>query len=109
MDPVAGLTRNGWLISKIRAQKMPRSGSILRLNQFSNRPIEMHAMAAQAIIIQAALCVVSRVGKDLAICRTVRTRVPRGVLALVAPLAVPGHFHHVRVAKMNSFRQVSEK
>ena len=65
----------------------PRTFRIDGLNHRRNASFEVHSMAAEAIVHQAALFVVFGVGEDSRIGCAVRTGLPFGVLLLVAGLA----------------------
>src|SRR3974390_317825 len=109
MELMACQAGHGGLISKIRAPYVPRPCGVLWLYQIANAAIEMHSMAAQAIVIQAALCVVYGVRKDTLVCRAVRARIPCGVLALVTSLTAGDHLHRVNIAETNSLGQTAEQ
>ena len=66
VDLVAGLAGHGRLIGEFGADQMPRPLRVLRLDQIAHRAVEVHAVAAQAIVHEALLGVVRWVGKDLA-------------------------------------------
>ena len=102
MNLVTRLARHCGLIGEIGAQQVPWPRCILRLDQVANRSIEVHAVAAKAIVHQTPLGVVHRIGKDLTVGSAVRTCVPCGVLALVASLAASCHLRHIRVAQTST-------
>ena len=107
VDLVAGHAGHGGLVGKIGARNEPGTGGILRLNEVADRSIEVHAVAAEAIVHQAAFGVVGWIGEDLCVGRAVRTGMPRGVLMLMAFLAVRSHRKYVNIAEMNCFRRVA--
>jgi hypothetical protein len=109
MKLMAGQAGNGRLLGKVCAHQMPWPDRVLRLNQLANSTVEMHPMAAQAIIVQATLRIVFGVGEDLLIGRAVWAGMPSCVLSLVAPLAARGHLHHIYVAQMDGFGQASKE
>jgi len=68
------------------ASQYARALRIHGLHQFANRPVEIHAVTAQTIVHQPPLRVMPGIGKDLRVAGAMRTRMPTGVLVLVALL-----------------------
>ncbi len=109
MRLVAGLAGHGWLIAESIANDMPGSMRVLGLDHLADGAVEVHAMAAEAVVHQAPLGVMRGVGKDLAVGGAVRTRIPGGVFLLVALFAVGNHLEHVHIAQAEGFRHVAEE
>ncbi len=103
---VAGHAGHGGLVGEAGTRNVPGTSAILRLHQVADRSIEMHAVAAKAIVHQAAFGVVGWIDENLAVGRAMRPGMPRGVFMLMAFLAVPCHGEHVGVAESDRFRQV---
>ena len=104
MDPVAGETRDGGFAGEIRAHDAPGSAGVLRLHQVAHGAIEIHAVTAQAVVVEAAAGVVAGVQEDLAEGGGVRPGVPARILVLVAALALRNHRLHVRFAHVHAVR-----
>jgi len=105
---VAGHAGHGGLVGKTGARDVPRTGGILRLDDIANRSVEMHAVTAETIVHQAALGVVRGIGEYLRVRCAVRAGMPRGVLMLMAFLAVCGHREHVGIAEPDRFGRAGE-
>ena len=64
VDPVAGLAGYGGLIGQVGAGQMPWAGGALRLHNIADAAIEVHAVAAEAVVHEAAAGVVLFVSED---------------------------------------------
>ncbi len=105
---VTGHARHGGLIGEMRAGDAPRALRVLRLDEITDRAIEVHSVAAQAVVHEAALGVVDGVCKDLLIRSAVGADVPARVLLLVTALAVRRHGEHIDVAQADGLRNGAE-
>src|SRR5579862_308674 len=88
-------TRNGGLLRKLRVPQFPRAFRIERCHQITNSSIEMHGVAAEAIIHQVLAMVVAVVEKDLFVSSGVRSCGPVRILLLMAFLTALAHPQYV--------------
>ena len=109
MHLVAGHAGHRGLVSEVGARDVPGAGGVLRLHEIAHGAIEVHAVAAEAIVHQAALSVVRGVGEDLRVGGAVRPGVPGCVFMLMAFLAVCGHRENVGVAQADGLRGVANE
>ncbi len=104
MHLVAGHAGDGGLVSEVDARDVPGTDGVLRLHEIAYRSVEVHAVAAEAVVHQAAFCVVGGIGEDLRVSGAVRPGVPGCVFVLMAFLAVCGHRENVDVAQADGLR-----
>ncbi len=109
MHLVAGHAGHGGLVSEVGARDVPGAGGVLRLHEIAYGSVEVHAVAAEAVVHQAAFCVVCGIGEDLRVSGAVRTGVPRSIFMLVAFLAVSGHREDVDVAQADGLWRLREE
>ena len=95
------------MISKIGTYDAPGTGGVLRLNKITDCAVEVHAVASEAIVGQAALGVVHGIDEDLRLGSAVRTGVPGCVFVLMALLTGRGHFRQVDIAKVDFLRSAA--
>src|SRR6516165_3217222 len=98
---MAGLAGNGRLAGEFRGGQAPWSARVLRLHDVANRSIEIHAVAAVAVVPEPPPRVVRRVGADLRIGGAVPPRVPGGVFTLVAAPALLHHGLEIGLEQVN--------
>ncbi len=107
MHLVAGHAGHGGLVSETVASDVPGAGRVLRLHKIADCAVEVHSVAAEAIVHQPALGVVHGIGEYLRVGSAVGTSMPTGVLVLMAFLTTCGHCQHVDVAKPDGFGSVA--
>ena len=81
----------------------------MRLHHVADGAVEVHAVAAEAIVHQVLLRVLHGIGEDLLVGGAVRAGVPGCVLLLVAVLAVGYHRDNIHVAQADGLRQRAEE
>lgn len=104
---VAGHAGHRGLVREVGARDVPRAGGVLRLHEIAHGSVKVHAMAAQAVVHEAAISVVRGIGEDLCVGGAMRACLPGSVFVLMAFLAACGHREHVAVAQANCFRRIA--
>ncbi len=56
--------------------RLPGTGGVLRLDEIADGSVEVHAVAAEAVVGETALGVMDRVGEDLRVGDAVRAGAP---------------------------------
>src|SRR5579872_5797153 len=88
-------TRNGGLLRKLRVPQFPRAFRVERCHQITNSSIEVHGVAAQAIIHQVLAMVVAVVEEDFFVSSGVRSGRPVRILLLMAFLTALAHPQYI--------------
>ena len=104
MHLVTGKTGDDRLLLQLRITQLPRSFGIERRHQVTNAAVEVHGMAAQAIVHQVLAVIVSVVQKNLFVSGGVRPRGPIRILLLMAFLAAAAHAQHIVGLESHLFR-----
>jgi len=104
---VAGETGNHWLGSELGLLQVPGSIAIDRRDEFANRPAEMHAVTAEAVVHQQLSTILFVVEEDVLIRRAVATRMPGCILLLMTCLAALRHLCHVDRSEMRLVRNLA--
>ncbi len=98
---VAAQARNRRLAGQFGTQQPPRTFGIQRSHQVPNAALEMHAVAAQAIVHQQALPVVPCIQEQALVSRAVRPAPPLGELLAVARPAPLHQPRNIALAQAN--------
>lgn len=109
VDLVAGDAGDGRLTGEARGNDAPRAAGVEGLDQFANGPVEIHAMATKAVLHKHLPGVLRTIGEYLRVCRTVRPRMPAGVLLLVASAAARSHLLYIQLAQADVLRNRAEE
>jgi len=88
---VAGQARNCGAAGELRPPEAPGTSSINGRHQLANSSLEVHAVAAQAVVHQVFLPVVLLVQEDFRVSGAVRAGRPFGILLLMAIPAALAH------------------
>src|SRR5579872_6889427 len=92
-------TRNGGLLRKLRVPQFPRAFRVERCHQITNSSIEVHGMAAEAIIHQVFAVIVAVVEKYLFVSSGVGPCRPIRVFLLMAFLTALAHPQYIVILK----------
>lgn len=109
MYRVAAQTGDGGAVGKAVINQFPGTRCIDRFDDFTDRSIEMHSVAAQAVVHQPAFSVVRRIGEDSIVFDAVRSGVSLRELLLMAGSALFSHRIHVRGAEEYSFGRLTRQ
>ena len=106
---VAGQARNGGAAGELRPPEAPGTSTVNGRHQLANSSLEVHAVAAQAVVHQELLPVVLLVQEDFRVSGAVRAGRPFGILLLVAIPAAVVHLQSVPGFQPDMFGQIARK
>jgi hypothetical protein len=100
---VTGYAGDYRLFRQLRVTQSPRPCGVERRDQVTYPAVEVHGMAAQAIVHQMLVMIVAVVQKNLFVSGGVWPRGPIRILLLMAFLAATAHPQHVVRLKAHLF------
>ena len=95
------------LLGQFRLRHAPRTLRVDRGDEGTNTTVEVHAVAAEAIVDQHLLLVLRRIQEDVGICCAVPTGVPGCKLLLMTALAASDHRLNVFIPQARFFGNIS--
>ncbi len=101
---MAGEAGHHGLLCEFSVLQPPRAVNINRRDKVANASLEVHRVAAQAVVVYLLLLVLRGVEEDVGISRAVATGAPRCELLLVTTLASRSHSEYVSVFEFRLLR-----